>query len=111
MQALVKARYEHAAISSVRISRRISVGFTLEDARKHVRIFQLYMYHLILGTVGTISYNSKELTSYETNSCNDTFESSIVQSFPMIGPRGQQQSKITSKIYKSSKISKDLEIF
>ena len=71
----------------VRISRRISVGFTLEDARKHVRIFQLYMSHLILGTVGTISYNNKELKSYKTNSCNDTFESSIVQSFPMIRQR------------------------
>ena len=37
------------------------------------------MYHLIQGTVGTINYNSEEVTNCETNSGNDTFESGIVQ--------------------------------
>ena len=77
----MQARCKHAAIASMRIYRRISVEFTLDlsalkDAKKHVRIFQLYMYHLILGT---ISYNSEEVMNCETNSGNDTFESGVVQ--------------------------------
>ena len=100
VQALGQARCEHAAIASVRISRRISIGFsyirrTLEDTRKHVRIFQLYMYHLILGTVGKISYNSKEVTNCETNSGNDTLESGVVQPFPMIRQRIEAPSIFT----------------
>ena len=100
VQALVQARCEHAAIASVRISRRISIGFsyirpTLEDARKHVKIVQLYMYHLILGTVGMISYNSEEVTNCETNSGNDTLESGVVQPFPRIRQRIEAPSIFT----------------
>ena len=53
------------------------------------------MYHLILGTVGTISYNSEEVTNCETNSGNDTLESGVVQPFPMIRQRIEAPSIFT----------------
>ena len=67
----MQARCEHAAIASVRISRRISVGFTLDLPSK----MQENMSESSAVSLDTMDdNNSKEVMNCETNSGNNAFE-------------------------------------
>ena len=71
VQARCEHALEHAAITSVRISRRISVGFTLDLPSKT----QENMSESSAVSLDTMDdNNSKEVTNCETNSGNDAFE-------------------------------------